>query len=105
MPVFGQLIKIDSKPLRWRWTINGLDVELTSGQLQNYRLLQIKFFRHGSHTYPDSIRGVSWLPLTTGQWRDPRLHWSVVIIRGWIETVSRRSIVVTGSEMAARIIP
>lgn len=69
MPIFGQLTKIDSKPVRWKWTINGLDVELTSCQLQNYRLLQIKFFHHGSHTDPDALRGVSWLPLTTEQWR------------------------------------
>ena len=69
MPVFGQLTQINSKPVRWQWTINGLDVELTSSQLQNYRLLQIKFIRHGSHTDPDSLCGVSWLPLTTEQWR------------------------------------
>jgi hypothetical protein len=69
MPVLGQLTQINSKPVRWQWTINGLHVELTSSQLRNYRLLQIKFIRHGSHTDPDSVCSVSWLPLTTEQWR------------------------------------
>jgi hypothetical protein len=69
MPVLGQLTQINSKPVRWQWTINGLHVELTSSQLRNYRLLQIKFIRHRSHTDPDSLCNVSWLPLTTQQWR------------------------------------
>jgi hypothetical protein len=68
-PILGQLTKINSKPVRWRWTINGQDVELTTRQLQTYRLLRDKCFRHSLRYDPHFMRGTSWPKLSSEQWR------------------------------------
>jgi len=69
MPVLGQLTQIDSARGRWRWTINGHDVDLTTRQIQSYRLLQDKCFQHAVRYDTSFMRGRSWPPLTKEQWR------------------------------------
>ena len=67
--LFGPLTKIDSMPVRWRWVINGKEIELTTSQLASYPMLKQKCLRYALRRDPRFLSGISWPEMNKDQWR------------------------------------
>ena len=67
---FGQLTKIQLSPPRWKWVINGKDIELTKKQLYDYSRFRNSCLRYERKCYPGFLHGVAWPKMSAEQWRE-----------------------------------